>query len=120
MSWRSDTGESGRVQRGDRHEDEDAADARRDGDERPPRRPVAADLGVEEGRDDQCDGAERLHHDERREGRARASWQTIASPSMNVPTTHDGRVSSRFSCAPVRPPDAPAPLSFSTLVTPRC
>ena len=49
-----------------------------------------------------------------------ASWQTIARPSITVPITHDGRVSSRFSCAPLRPPDAPAPLSFSTLVTPRC
>ena len=47
------------------------------------------------------------------------SWHTIARPSITVPTTHDGRVSSRPSCAPVSPCEA-EPLICSTLVTPRC
>ena len=47
------------------------------------------------------------------------SWHRIARPSITVPTTHDGRVSSRPSCGPVRPCEA-EPLIFSTLVTPRC
>ncbi len=39
---------------------------------------------------------------------------------MTVPTTHEGRVSRRPSCATVRPPEAAPPESRSTFVTPRC
>ena len=48
------------------------------------------------------------------------SWQTIAIPSMSVPTTQDGRVSRRPSCLAVSPEVASRPLRRSTFATPRC
>ncbi len=51
--------------RGEQHEDEDAADAHGDGDERLASGAVPRHTCVEERRDDEGDGAEWLHDDER-------------------------------------------------------
>ena len=55
-----------RIDRGEEHEQEDPADAARDRRDRLPRGRMTRDSGVEQGRDDERDGAQRLHDDQRR------------------------------------------------------